>query len=531
MDPLAPKPTIIGYRKNGCPIWLGQGGAPTLPEMIADEQAKADAAKLRKESSDRERRAILDAARAAGRMTLNADEDERFTRANDAYKAAKFEQANADARVTDYRSMHEEDEAASRAARRTTDTPASQRNTGGAHVTREERTYTREKSRRGEASFFRDSYRAQYTSDFNARERLERHMREVEVEGEARADRESGQQHRAQTTTTFAGLIVPQYLVDMVALLIRAGRPFANSCMGMPLPDQGMSFVIPRGTTGAAVASQTPENNAVQNTDEVWANLTVPVVTIAGQQDVSRQSLERGTPGIDELVYTDLAGAYHAELGRQALNGSGASNQMLGMFQTAGINAATLFGAAPTFTTFNSKVAGQIAAVAGTGAGVIPRLIVMHPRRWGWLCSLVDTAGRPIIEPTAQYGAFNAGGLNVTPGGYGGDNGALDTNGFTIVGNIQGLPVITDAGVPTNVGTESEDLVGAYDPSKLILWEDGDGMPNQLRFEQTLGNQLTVKVVCYGYAAFTAGRYPTAVGKVGGLDTGGATFGLVAPTF
>jgi hypothetical protein len=37
--------------------------------------------------------------------------------------------------------------------------------------------------------------------------------------------------------------------------------------------------------------------------------------------------------------------------------------------------------------------------------------------------------------------------------------------------------------------------------------------------------------VSYGYYAFTAGRVPGAIGKVGGLDTGGATFGLVAPTF
>jgi hypothetical protein len=65
----------------------------------------------------------------------------------------------------------------------------------------------------------------------------------------------------------------------------------------------------------------------------------------------------------------------------------------------------------------------------------------------------------------------------------------------------------------------------------ILLFEEGDGMPNQLRFEQTLGAQLTTKIVCYGYVAATAGRYPKAVGVVGGVDTGGATFGLVAPTF
>ncbi len=526
------RPQIIGYRKNGAPIWLGQGAAPDLTELITQREAQIAAAKQRWDAADAAVDAILKTARAEGRQNLTAEEDAEVTKQLAERKAAKFARAELDAKLTELRAAQDEDIAADRAARQTTETDAGRRarTAGGATVTREERTYSRDKSRRGEASFFSDAYRAK-DGDFRARERLDRHMREVEVEGEARVERDGNQQTRAQTTTTFAGLIVPQYLVDMVALLIRAGRPFANSVMHMPLPDQGMSFIIPRGTTGAAVASQTPENNAVQNTDEVWANLTVPVVTIAGQQDVSRQSLERGTPGIDELVYMDLAGAYHAELGRQALNGSGASNQMLGMFQTAGIYAATLFGAAPTYTTFNSKVAGQIASVAGTGAGVQPRLIAMHPRRWGWLNTLTDTAGRPLVEPQAGYGSLNAGALNINPGAYSGDNGATDTSGFTVVGSMQGLPILTDANIPTNVGTESEDLVGIYDPTKLILWEDGDGMPNQLRFEQTLGNQLTVKLVVYGYAAFTAGRYPQAVGKVGGLDTGGATFGLVAPTF
>jgi hypothetical protein len=67
------------------------------------------------------------------------------------------------------------------------------------------------------------------------------------------------------------------------------------------------------------------------------------------------------------------------------------------------------------------------------------------------------------------------------------------------------------------------------DPMHALLWEDGDGMPKQLRFEQTLGNQLTVKLVVYGYAAFTAGRYPGAFGKTGGLDVTGG--GQIAPAF
>ena len=200
---------------------------------------------------------------------------------------------------------------------------------------REARTYSAENA--GVRSFFADAFRAEHGSDFQARARLERHMVEVRTEGELTA--------RAQTTGGAAGLVVPQYLVDMVAPIVRAGRPIANTVMGLSLPAEGMSIIIPRGTTGASVASQATENTSVSNTDEAWTNLTVPIVTIAGQQDVSRQLLERGA-GIDALVYADLAQAYMTELDRQVVVGTGSSGQMLGILNTAGINQATAFGAA-----------------------------------------------------------------------------------------------------------------------------------------------------------------------------------------
>src|SRR5689334_7205329 len=96
---------------------------------------------------------------------------------------------------------------------------------------------------------------------------------------------------RATNTGSFAGLIVPQYLVDLAAPVLRAGRPFANSIgPSLPLPETGMTFTIPRGTTGASSAIQATENSSVSATDEVWANLTLNVATCAGQADVSRQS-------------------------------------------------------------------------------------------------------------------------------------------------------------------------------------------------------------------------------------------------
>jgi HK97 family phage major capsid protein len=394
--------------------------------------------------------------------------------------------------------------------------PRGSRTAFGDGVSGEPRTYDRGTARKG-TSFFRDLVNSA-SGDVVAAQRLVRHSQEATIEGEM--------PQRAGTSGGFVGMVPPAYLNELAAPVLRAGRPLANAVRQMDLPETGMSVQIPRGTTGAAVASQATENSSVQSTDEVWANLVVPVVTIAGQQDISRQTLDRGE-NVDQIVFEDLTGALAAEVDRQVVTGTGASNQMLGILNTIGINAATAFGAAATAGLFNTKIAGGIGAIAGTGAMVTPRAVVMHPRRWAWLCAQVDSQGRPLVVPNAG-GPVNVLAANIVPGGYGGDGD--NEAGLTIVGTLQGLPVITDANVPVTLGGGAlEDVAIALDTQQAILLEDPNA-PLLFRYEQTLGNQLTVKLVCAEYAAFTAGRYPTSISKIGGVDATSG-FGLTTPTF
>jgi HK97 family phage major capsid protein len=381
----------------------------------------------------------------------------------------------------------------------------------------EERTYTAQKAKRENLSFFSDAYNARERDDYTARERLSRHSKEAEVHGEIK--------ERALATGGAAGLVVPQYLVDMAAPVLRNGRATANICNQHELPAQGMSLIVPRGTTGASSGPQATENAAVSNTDQVWANLTVPVVTVAGQENVSRQLLERGA-GMDEIIYTDLLKAYAANLDTQVINGSGSGGNALGILQTAGKGASTAFGAAPSITNAGLKVAGGIQSVFGQGAGILARVLVMAPRRWGWYLAQVDSTGRPVVIANA-VGNFNSVAVVNDPGADSADPATL------FVGtHSSGLPILVDPNVPTNIGTNVEDVIIVGDNHEWHLWEDG--APTELRFEQTpnsaSGVQLTTTLAIYGYAAFTAGRYPGASYQVGGADST-ATFGFVAPTF
>lgn len=361
-------------------------------------------------------------------------------------------------------------------------------------IKNEARTY----SEHGTNSFVADAYRAQFFGDMGAKDRLGRHMREVEVE------------NRAGNTGNYTGLVVPQYLTDMYAELAKAGRPFANSVRRLPLPADGLTVNISRITTGSSVAAQATENSAVSSTDIDDTLLTVDVRTYAGQQDVSRQALERGT-GVDFVIMQDLAASYAANLDSALISGAGTSGTHKGVLNASGVNAVTFTSASPTAAEFYKKLADAVQQV-NSNRFQPATAIFMHPRRFGWLTAQADSQGRPLVLPNSQN-PQNAMGVGEAAK-YG-----------QVVGTLLGLPVITDANIPTNLGAgTNEDRVIVAKADDLILWEQGDGSPRELRFEQTTGGSLTVKMVAYGYSAFTAERQAKGISVISGT-------GLVTPTF
>jgi HK97 family phage major capsid protein len=351
---------------------------------------------------------------------------------------------------------------------------------------------------RGGRSFFHDLYSAQVRNDVSAR-RIDAHQT-FEVE------------KRAVTTATVGGIVPPQYLVELYAKASRNGRVFADQVNHQTLPDQGMSIIVPRLTQGTSAASQATENTTVSTQDPTETDLTVNVRTIAGYSPVSRQTLERAAYS-DAILFEDLIARYWAQLDTQAINGGGGSGTLLGALQTSSISASTATTA--TVAGIFPKIADviqQIGSATG-GLGYTADKIFMHPRRWGFFSAALDSQNRPLLVPDAgQGGAFNAIATG-NPSGYGGP-----------VGRVFGLPVYLDANIPTNTGTNTnQDSILVIASPLTHLWERTSD-PVTLSFEQQAGTSLQVQLIVYGYAAFTAGRYPASVGAV----TGAA---LVTPAF
>lgn len=362
-------------------------------------------------------------------------------------------------------------------------------------IVSEARTYTENSGN----SFIADAFNAQYKGDYSAQDRLARHTREESIE---RRDVGTGQ---------FSGLVIPQYLVDLAAPFARAGRPTADFATNKHvLPAAGMTLNISRMTTGTSTAVQATENSAVSETDSDDTLLTIDVRTIAGQQDLSKQVIERGS-GVDAFVVQDLIRGWHTTLDNQILNGDGTSGTMLGIDNQSGTNGVTFTEASPTVALLYPKLADSYQQIQ-TSVFMNPTHWIMHPRRLAFLLSGVDLQDRPLVLP-APNGPFNAVAVGAGAASYG-------NSGYTMFG----LPIIADANVRTDAGAGSdEDRIYCVTAPELHLWEQA-GSPFALTFDATGAGSLTVKSVVYGYSAFSAGRYPGAVSVISGT-------GLVAPSF
>jgi HK97 family phage major capsid protein len=474
----------------------------TIDDLIAGIEVEKEAAQKRRDKCTHEAKAILAIAGQEGRSNLTPEEDERITKLFTARDQAKSDLRGIETKLENAQRIKAEEKEAVEQARQTERTPAAdraqqaQRDRADTHIKvgTEERTYRPDIDRKG-ALFLRDVVRSFLFRDADAEQRLSRHMAEERVE-------RAGQVTRAVGTGAFTGLVVPQYLTDMYAPHVKALRPFADICNKHDLPAEGMTVNISRITTGTTVALQATENTAGSESAIDDTLLTENVKTATGWQDVSRQAIERGT-GLEDVVMDDLFRAYATNLDSSLIN-----DATTGLAAVA--NAFTYTDTSPTGGEFYPKI---LEAAAGVEANLlaqgVPTHVIFHSRRWYWLSAQM-TSTWPLINqpgyPPQSGGQSNAVGYNQ------GARGVLPN----------GLLAIVDNNVPTNVSS-TQDEVYVVPANECHLWEDPSA-PVFLRAEQAMAKELSIRLVIYGYYAYSFRRYTNAISKIGGS-------GLTTPAF
>jgi HK97 family phage major capsid protein len=365
-----------------------------------------------------------------------------------------------------------------------------------ASVLGEARTY--ERGNRS-ASWVRDMFAVATGQDVHgeARDRLARNSRELEVE------------NRALSTGAGAGgeFAPPGWLINEYVAAVRAARPVADRVRGQQLPMGISSVNIPRIATGTAVAQQATQNTAVQNTDATTSSITAAIVTLAGQQVVSQQELDQSPINVDELLLEDLVADYAAKVDLFVLNNNATNAKGLLNVAGAGTQTYTRTLAPGDTAALYSQIAQAINTV-NTARLLGADTIVMHPRRWAAFTAAVDTTGRPLVLPAAQN-PTNSEGIKVGNAAQG------------VVGQLQGLDVLVDSQIPTNLGAgTNQDAIIVMRAADQVLWE---GSIRAEAFRETKADQLSVLLRVYNYAAFTT-RLPGSICVISGT-------GLITPVF
>ena len=389
-------------------------------------------------------------------------------------------------------------------------------------------TYNREKR----FSYFKDlaTVQAGLVGDVSAaQERLNRHAAEMDVEFSKRDKRRAEKaetemrgitgsevspfESRAGNRTDGTGgyFVPPIFLIDDYIQYLRYGRPFTNSLRQVPLPTGTDTINIPKLSTGTLTGIQTADNAALSNQDIADTQVTASVKTVGGYVDVSLQLLEQSPHQIiDEVILQDLIADYNLQVDSQSLNGTGSSGQILGVLNVSGINTTTYTSGSPTQVGMWTPLAQAISQLVQTRKLSTDGVKCwMHPRRWYWMASGLDSSNRPLIVPSTM-GQFNPMAENV---------GAPAAEGY--VGNlVLGNPVYLDGSIPTNLGagTNQDDVV-------FIRGDDTLFFEGELRtdvFREILSSTAGVRFRAYNYIAQLT-RYAQSVSVVSGT-------GLVAPS-
>jgi len=351
-------------------------------------------------------------------------------------------------------------------------------------VTREESVYHPDRP----YSFFRDLYHA-HKGERDAQDRLGRHKRETEARDlDSSAD------------TGGADFVPPIYLEDLYVPVNRQARKVVNTIPTLPLPDAGMTISMPKLDTGVSVAAE-GDNDSVSETDATTSTVTANVRLFAGQQDISVALFER--TNMDAIILADLVSAYDAALESAVINGTSGADSHVGLLQVSSTNSVTYTDASPTAAETIGPVYDAISQVEdGTSGRYVATHIAMTPRRAAWLASSLS----------ANTSLFQVGNYMQTLGEQGG--------GSLI--NIAGIPVVTTTGIPSNLGSgTNEDRIIAYSADTMRLMEG----PLRTRvLTEVLSGNLTVRLQAYAFSSLASERLPAAISVVAGT-------GLTTPAF
>jgi HK97 family phage prohead protease/HK97 family phage major capsid protein len=252
--------------------------------------------------------------------------------------------------------------------------------------------------------------------------------------------------------------------VGYINNLINSGRPTLQAFSIAALPATGLTIEYAKVNTNTiAIGKQTTENTALSTGDVALSTVSVAVNTYGGYTNISKQAIERSTVNYLDVAFQAMSLAYAKKMNAEFV---AVLAGLTWTGKTLDISALTA-----------AAVAGGIADGAAyiyNATGLSPEFIVAGVTAYKRLVSIVDTAGRPVVNQTGA-GVNNIGGANI-PG---------------LQGSILGLPIVVDPALDAKTAYMAH--------SSALTTYEASGAPTRLSNSDATKLQDTFSV--YGYAA------------------------------
>lgn len=215
-----------------------------------------------------------------------------------------------------------------------------------------------------------------------------------------------------QTTTDNPGLL-PETIVSPIVNFVDTARPLVNA---IGVTDLGPgSWAYARVTQHTQVGVQSAEKAELASRKMTITKTSITGDTYGGYVNISQQDIRRTSPGIVDMIISDLAGQYAIE-----------TEEATGTALVAAATAGPEYPATPTATELATAIYGAAGSVYAATAGMGRVVVAVSPDMLGVIGPLF-----PAVNP---QNAFSTG---------------FTAAGFAqgVVGNVSGLQVVMSAGL------------------------------------------------------------------------------------
>lgn len=253
--------------------------------------------------------------------------------------------------------------------------------------------------------------------------------------------------------------------VGFVNSLINSGRPTLNAFSVNALPSTGLTIEYAKVNTNTiAVGKQSTENTALSEGAVALSTVSVSVNTYGGFTKISKQAIERSTVNYLDVAFQAMSLAYAKKMNTEFIAVLAALTWTGKTFDLSALTAAAVMGGI-----------ADGAAYIYNATGLSPEFIVAGVTAYKRLVSIVDTAGRPVVQQVGT--GDNIIGLANIPG---------------LKGSILGLPIVVDPALA--------DKTAYLASSQALTTYESAGTPTRLSVSDP--TTLTDTYSVYGYAAF-----------------------------